>query len=240
MTEKTKGIVLRQIRYGDNSRIIHIYTERFGKLVFMVKGLGKRSKLQRAVFHPLSLLDLEISYKPARNLQHIKDLQLSVPLISLHTDIAKTTVALFISEVLSKTLREEEANPSLFGYLYHTVTALNNEQEQTGIYPLLFLGGFTRYLGFQPINRFDEDNIYFDLREGAFVPSLPTHPDFMDKEDAEFFSALIDPSSGPEKKLPAFTTGKKDFLAKLLRYYSIHLEGMGKINSLDILHEIFH
>ncbi len=240
MTEKTKGIVLQQIRYGDNARIVHIYTEHFGKLVFMVKGLGKRSKIQRAVFQPLSLLDMEIYYKPARSLQSIKDVHISVPLISLHTEIAKTTIALFLSEVLSKTLTEEEANPALFGFLYNMVITFNDEEELTGIFHLLFLARLTRYLGFQPINRFDSTHPYFDLREGAFVPSLPPHPDFMDQEDAGYFSSLVYPETGQKRDLPAFTSSKKDFLSKLIRYYRIHLEGMGKINSLDILHDIFH
>jgi len=240
MIEKTKGIVLQQIRYGDNSRIVHIYTDLFGKLVFLVKGMGKRSKLQRSFFFPLSLLDLEISYKPARNMQNIRDASAPVPLINLHTEIRKTTVALFISEILSKTLSEEEANPQLFNFLYHSVLQLEHDNSSTGIFHLLFLARLTGYLGFQPVNSFSDDHIYFDLREGAFVPSLPTHADFLDKEDSQYFSFLFHSPDNGEKIFPGTPPDKMDFLEKIIRYYRIHLEGMGKINSLNILHEIFH
>ena len=240
MIEKTKGIVLQQIRYGENSRIVHIYTELFGKLVFLVKGLGKRSKLQRTLFFPLSLLDLEISYKPARNMQNIRDAGAPVPLINLHTEIKKTTVALFISEILSKTLTEEEANPQLFNYLHNSILQLDQDDSSTGIFHLLFLARLTRYLGFQPVNSFSKEEIYFDLREGAFVSSLPTHADFLDKEDSEYFSSLFHSSESGKEIFPRIPSGKKDFLEKIIRYYRIHLEGMGKINSLHILHEVFH
>ena len=239
MTDKTRGIVLQQIRYGENSRIIHMYTEHFGRLVFMVKGMGKKSKLQRALFQPLSLLDLEISYKSVRNLQIIKDAHASVPLMNIHLQIHKTSIALFLSEVLSKTLTEEESNPRLFSFLYNSILQLNNNNELTVIFHLLFLARLTQYLGFPPVNRFSETKRYFDLREGIFTSSHPSHPDFMDREDSEFFSSLLDPGTNSHGSL-RIPLDKKDFLEKILQYYQIHLQGIGKINSLNILHEVFH
>ncbi len=240
MIEKTKGIVLQQIRYGDNSRIIHVYTEMFGKLVFMVKGLGKKSGHQRAVFFPLALLDLGISYKPGRTMQNIREAHVADPLINLHTEMRKTSLALFLSEVLARTLTEEEANPQLFRFLYHSVLQLDREENSVSNFHLFFLAQLTRHLGFQPINSFSENNSYFDLREGLFVSTLPSHPDFLDKEDARVFSLLFFPSSPLPVSPPVPPSEKKDILEKLLHYYQIHLEGMGKIKSLNILHDIFH
>jgi DNA repair protein RecO (recombination protein O) len=240
MIEKTRGIILQQIRYGENSRIVQVYTERFGRLAFMVKGLGKKSGVQRALLQPLALLELEISYKPSRNLQNIREARISVPLPDIHMQIYKASIALFISEVLSKTLTEEDTNSPLFRFLYNSVIQLDREQEITNIFHLLFLARLTQYLGFPPVNRFSGENRYFDLREGLFVPSLPTHPDFMDTENAALFSSLLDPGDKLQDFSRRTLSDKKEFLEKILLYYRIHLEGMGKIKSLDILHEVFH
>ncbi len=239
MLTKTQGIVLQQLKYGDFSRIVHMYTLEYGRLAFMVNGIGTRSKLRPAFFQPLTPLDMEAYYVPGRNFQKVREVRMSFPLVSIHGNIRKTTMALFLGEVLFKTLTEEETNPMLFNYLYQAVRFLDEEEKVSNNFHLYFLVHLTRFLGFPPVNVFSEKNHYLDLREGTFVPSLPVHQDFLDQEDAAFFSALLLTPVEHLKELPELSTKRKDFLEKILLYFHIHLEGMGKIKSLDILHDVF-
>lgn len=239
MLTKTLGIVLQQFRYGDSSRIVHIYTLEYGRLAFMVKGIRTKSRLRPGFFQPLTLLDMEIYYIPGRNFHSVREVRMSYPLVSIRGDIRKTAMALFLGEVLFKTLTEEESNPILFNYLYQAVRFLNEEEKVSNNFHLYFLVHLTRFLGFSPTNLFPEKSCYLDLREGTFVETIPVHQDFLDQKDAVFFSALLHTPMEHLKELPALTTEQKYFLEKILLYFHIHLEGMGKIKSLGILHDVF-
>ncbi len=236
MNEKTPGIVLKQIRYSDSSRIVHIYTRHRGRLAFMVKGIGrKKGRFSPAWFQPLTLLELEISYRSARSLQTLHDAHLALPLPEIHGNIVKTSLALFLSELLYRTLEEEEPNPSLYTFLQDEILRLEAEKDP-GSFHLFFLAGLTRHLGFSPSNRFSDDTPFFDLREGLFVSTPPAHQDLLDTHEARLFSLLLD----GEPPVVMSTDYKKRFLEKLLLYYHIHLEGMGPVRSLEILHHVFH
>ncbi|HHJ10283.1 MAG TPA: DNA repair protein RecO [Bacteroidetes bacterium] len=239
MLTKTRGIVLQQIKYGDSSLIVHIYTENHGRLAFMIKGFGKKSGFSRAFFQPLTLLDLNIYFKPARNLQIIKESHINHPFLTIYGDIQKTGITLFLSEVLTKTIPEEESNTGLFFYLYDAIRYLDEKEYISNYFHLFFLVRLTRFLGISPVNYFSKNNQILDMREGTFISTIPSHQDFMDKENASFFSSLLDISIEQLDTLPAIAGGKYDFLEKILQYYRIHLEGMGKIKSLDILHDVF-
>ena len=240
MLAKTRGIVLHSIKYGDSSRIVHIYTEKYGRLAFIIKGIRKKSSLGQSVFQPLTLLDMEIYFKPERNLQHIREARMNPPFIHISGNIQKTSMVLFLSEILNKTLPEEESNPDLFAFLHNAICSLDEKKNITNYYHLFILVRLIRFLGFDPANQFSERNRFLDMREGTFVSSIPVHRDFMDKEDARLFSSLMNVYVDQLDTLPDFQGSKRDFLEKVLLYYRIHLEGMGKIKSPDILHDVFN
>ncbi len=240
MLSKTRGIVLQQIKYGDSSRIVHLFTEKYGKLSFMVKGFGKKSVFSRAFFQPLTLLDLDIYFKPSRNLQQIREVRISHPFLTIYGDIRKTGIVLFLSEVLDKTIPEEESSPALFGYIFDSIRYLDEKESISGHFHLFFLVRLTRFLGISPENHFSEEQQILDMHEGTFVSSIPMHQEYLDKEDASLFSSFLEIPVEQLDTLPAVPGGRHDFLEKILQYYRIHLEGMGKIKSLDVLHEVFH
>ncbi len=236
MIEKSRGIVLHQVWYSDTSRIVHLYTEHFGRLAFMVKGIGRKGRFHHALFQPLTLLEVEIAYRSGRSLQTLRSAHHETPLPDLFSDIRKTTIALFLGEILYKTLGEEETNPPLFRFLHTAVTQLENEKHPA-LFPLIFLVHLTHYLGFPPANRFTDRTAFFDLREGSFVPQPPLHDDFLSTSEARYLSWLLEKETEEEVPLPP---DKKGFFEKILRYYQIHLEGMRNINSLEVLHSVFH
>ena len=240
MLAKTRGIVLQSIKYGDSSRIVHIYTEKYGKLAFIIKGIRKKSSSGQSVYQPLTLLDMEIYFKPDRNLQHVREVGMNPPFMHISGNIQKIGMVLFLSEILNKALPEEEANPDLFAFLHNAIRSLDEKKNITNYYHLFILVRLIRFLGFAPVNQFSEKNRFLDMREGTFVSFLPAHQDFMDKEDAKLLSSLMNVPVDQLDTLPDIPGSKRGFLEKVLLYYRIHLEGMGKIKSLDILHDVFN
>ena len=140
MLVETKALVLHSIKYKDSSLIAHCYTETLGIQSFMLKGIlsAKKGKIRKANFQPLTLLKLQFKRKNIGGLNFIKELRVEQPYQSIYTSIEKNTIVLFLSEVLYKSLREEESNPLLFEYLENAVLWLDSHDTVANFH-LLFL-----------------------------------------------------------------------------------------------------
>ena len=106
MIRKTRGIVLHTTRYGESSLVVHCYTEQFGRLTFMVKGIRKSRKQNRSnILHPLFILDFENYHKDSREIQLVKEVSRAIKLNSIHYEITKSTQAIYMAEVLYRVIK---------------------------------------------------------------------------------------------------------------------------------------
>jgi len=242
MLQKTKGIVLHHVRYGDNNLIVHIYTERFGRQSYMVYGKKKRNAPQQTnLLQPLYLLDMEVSHRATHHIQQVKEYACAVTFNTLPYDIRKSSIALFLAELFYKTLREEEHNPQLFNYLYTTIQILDTIAEGTSDFLLLFLIDFTKYLGFYPHNNFTAQNQVFDMRQGAFVADIPFHPDYLSGEFSLIFSKLMQSSfSSLSFSLKIGNALRNEMIDKMLIFYRLHQAGMTELRSLPVLRQVLY
>src|SRR6056297_3707722 len=171
MIQSTRGIVLHSFKYGETGIICNIYTETHGKVAFLVQGARKhKAKLKANLFQPLFLLDLEVYYKEKRQLQKIREARNAHPFQSIPYDFRKRTIALFIAEVLYKSLQEEESNPPLFSYLINQIKMLDLKEEGLANFHLYFLIHLSKYLGFFPQNNYSRSFTFFDMQNGKFTP----------------------------------------------------------------------
>ena len=126
MLQKSRGIVLRSLKYGDNGLITNIYTEAFGRMSFIMQGIHrKKSTVKANLLSQLSLLEMEVDFKPGRELQRVREVKNLSPFGSIPYEIIKSTQALFLAELLQKVLKEEESHPDLFEFLYHSIQVLD-------------------------------------------------------------------------------------------------------------------
>src|SRR3954470_10838058 len=117
MIHKTKGIVLRAVKYGEASLIVSIYTELFGVQSYIVNGVrkaGKKGHGKGNMFQPPAMLDLVVYQNDLNSLQRIREFKWAYLYQTVMFDIRKNSVALFMTELLQKTVREPEPNPDLF------------------------------------------------------------------------------------------------------------------------------
>lgn len=221
MIHQTSGIVLNTVKYGDTSIIAHIYTDVFGRQSYMVNGVRKaKSRISINLFQPLTILKLEADHKNTREIQRLKDIKMAYQAIHISQDIRKNSIALFISEVLYRTLKEVEPNPVLFNYLSDTIKVLDMCEEGASNFHLVFLLQYSRFIGIYP-----ENHKELDL--------------YQPKEARMHLEDLLDYSVGDLAHLSLDHHSRKILLDAIVQYYHDHLEGMGNINSLDILHEVF-
>ena len=168
MVVSTKAIVISKIKYNDNDLIVKCYTASSGVKSYVIKNAlkSKKGKLKPAYFQLLTLLEIEAEHKDNRSLHYFKEVRLYKPYETLHTTIFKSTVVLFLAEILSMILNEEEANPPLFEYLETTLLWFDTV-EKTGTFHQQFLMGLTKFLGINP-DTSNDSLPYFNLENGNF------------------------------------------------------------------------
>lgn len=240
MLSQTRGIVLHHIKYSESSVIAYVYTRQFGRQSYMINGVkGKKAKIKANLLQPLFLLDMEVDHKPNKDLQRIKEMRNAIPFFSIPYDITKNTIVLFLSEVLYRSLSNEEPDEKLFDFIFNAIRLLDSLEEGVANFHLLFLTMLTRYFGFFPNNNYDESHQYFDLMEGLYINSTPFHNHYLDRSLTPYFNQLT--QTGYDKiatlKLP--NSIRKQLLEKLIEYYQLHLLNLKEIKSHAILKAVF-
>jgi len=241
MIQKTRGIVLHHIKYSETSVIATIYTEKFGRQSFLIKGVrSKKATVKANILQPLFLLDLEVYFKSSRDLQSVKEVRNAFVFSSIPYDLRKSSIALFIAEILYKTIREQEANNELFEYLYHTIQMLDLKPSGISNFHLYFLIQLTKYLGFYPANSYSEINPYFDLQNGSFVTIKPMHNSYLNPELSVILSNMLPFSENQHAEITMNYTQRTNLLDKIIDYYCLHNEGLTNVKSLTVLKDVFH
>jgi DNA repair protein RecO (recombination protein O) len=184
MLHKTKGLVLRAVKYGETSLIVSIYTEMFGVQSYIINGVRTSSVKQpyRAnLFQPATLLDLIVYHNDRGNLQRIKEFKWCVIYNDIYRNVHKNTVALFMTEVLQKCLTQPEANPDLYAFVEDIFIHLDKgDAATTANFPLYFLANLGQFFGFSIQDTFTADNSFLDLQEGGFVSLRPAHQNYVE------------------------------------------------------------
>lgn len=239
MLEQTKGIVFRQIKYSETSVIVHIYTEKYGLHSFIIKGVrSKKGKGKSALLQPLTLLDIVAYHKPKSELSHIKELRLDQPYHTIGCDIIKNTIALFITEVLIKTIKGHQANPSLFQFLYHALQGLDLMESHVSLFAPWFMLHLTKHLGLQPSGNYSTQTPVFNLTEGYFDKEQNPQSTLL-PPDLSMTLHLVNNSSFTNlHQLNVAKPIRTQLLDAIIQYYQLHIPDFKSIQSINILHTI--
>lgn len=235
MLVKTKAIVISSLKYQEKSLIVKCFTLSDGIKSYFVPNAfsGKRNQQKNAFFQPLTILGIEAYHKNKGTLERFKEVRIEVPFQTIPQDIYKTTITLFLSDVLHHALKEDGKNETLFTFLETALTWLDTHQEISNFH-LITLLQLTRYLGFYP--QTNSELPFFEMTEGVFVPfqSLTC----LSEEETNWFKKLVELKFSDEQKL--FSGKQRKMLLKiLLDYYTLNIEGFQKPKSLDVLKEVF-
>ncbi len=240
MIHNTAGIVLNHIKYKESSIIVNVYTQTFGRQAYVVNRVrSRKNKGNTVLLQPLSLIDMQVYHRPKSDLQRIKEFRLLQPLSSIPFDQTKRAIAFFVTEMMSKVLREEESNESLFKFIYHGIEVFDTGIEGAHNFHLFFLFHLSRFLGFGPGAR-EEGEEVFDLLNGQFVPYEPTHGYFIKGDLTKKWEQLYHLDVANLSALRMTAMHRSELLEALIRYYELHLDGLGAIKSLDVLQALFH
>lgn len=236
MLVKTKAIVISAIKFQEKSLIVKCFTLSNGlKSYFVRDAFSSRKTSQKiAYFQPFSILEIEALHKNKGTLENFKEIKTAVPFQTIHTDIVKSTIVMFLSEMLHYSIQEEEKNESLFDFLENALIWFDHHDEVFNFHLILLLEA-TKYLGFYP-DVSEIDLPFFEMNDGNFT--LFHGINALTEHETNLLKKLIDLKFDNDQKV--FHVVERQVLLKvLINYYSFHLEGFKRPKSLDVLREIF-
>lgn len=236
---KTRGLVLNTINYNDKYILAQVFTESFGRVTYMVsKTKGKSTKVPRSLFSPLAILDMEVEHQVSRDIQRIREARIDTHLYSISGDLAKTSMAFFLSEFLTRVLRDT-SDKLIFEFLGQSVQILDMTDKSIANYHLVFMLKLSHFLGFYPNLEEYRDNGLFDMINGEFVSFQPLHRHFLNRQESKVLSLLARISY---ENMHHFVFTRQDrmiIINRIIEYYRLHLYDFPALKSLDVLHELF-
>jgi len=243
MNHTTKGIVLRTVKYGETSLIVSVFTELFGMRGYIVNGVRTASKkrgINANLFQPGAILEMVVYHNEQKNLQRIKEYRWSVLYEHIFYDVFKGSVATYMIELLTKCLKQPEANPELFYFMEDVLLYLDKAGMQlVANFPLFFSVHLANFFGFRIVDEHSSQLPYLDLQEGLFVEYAPNHSMYLDKEHSEVIAHLLKVMHPDElEDLKLHVSVRRTLLQQFETYYALHVPEFGHLRSLPVLQEV--
>ena len=234
----TKAIVLSAIKYGDTSLIVKCYTQEEGIKTYMVRGVLKPKKkgITAAYFQPLTQLKIVANHNSKNTLNSLKEVQVHQPYKTVYSNIVKQSVVLFLSEVLSNAIQEEEQNTTLYEYL-ETALQWLDLHDNVANFHLLFLLNLTGFLGFYP-DLSDDTKNGFDLLEGVYSDNF-ANKNVIHKNDFYQFKKLLGINFDAIQEVSFSKEERQVVLQIIIQYFKLHLGNFRNPKSLQVLETVF-
>ena len=236
---KARGIVLGTLKYGDKGVIAHILTDVHGRQSYMLQGIKPTSKGSKmALLQPMFAVEFEGLTSSKMTMHRMKDLVSGMVLHSTPYDVRKSTMALFMAEVLYRLVRESETSDGLFDFVWGSVAALDAIDEGIANFHLWFLANLSRPLGFSPDNEY-KDGDSLDIRDGHFTHTVISSSLSLTADNARILHDMLECDVRYLGEIGLNRTERVEFLDAMLKYYAYHLDSIRTVESLRILREVF-
>lgn len=243
MISKTKGIVLRSVKYGETSLVVTMFTELFGLQTYLINGVrqvSKKGSTRASFFQPAAILELVAYHNDFNKLQRLREYKWDFLYQHILSDVRKNAVALFMVELLSKCLKQPEASPELFYFTEDALHHLDRANDAvTGNFPLFFALHLAVFFGFRISDEFSEEKHYLDLQEGQFTEFQPQHQFYLLDREAAAVSDILKIMQ-PEELEQVFLNQemRRRITHALEQYYAFHIPEFGTLRTLPVLREV--
>lgn len=236
----SRGVALSTLKYGDKGLVVHMLTSTHGRQSYMVQGLGSRRGhgSKQALFQPMFAVEFEGLESSRMQMHRFAEVHSGIVMRSIPFDVKKSTIAMFMAEVLYRLVKESEANAMLFDFVWGCIEALDEAGEGVANFHLWFLSNLCRFLGFSPGNDYVPE-AWFDIAEGLYTPECPPREHAMSQQNALIMRDMLECDVRYLGEVGLNRSQRVDFLAALMAYYGYHLDTINSVQSIRILREVF-
>lgn len=234
----TPAIVLSALKYSDTSLIVKVFSKDYGIITYMLKGVlsNKKGKLKPALFQPLTQLEITATHKNKGTLESMREAKVIQAYKSIPNNIVKSSVVMFLAEVLANAIPDQQKDEGLFNYLTYSLQWLE-DKDTLGNYNILFLLNLSKYLGFYP-DTSSNSYPFFDLQEGCFVAVANLNP-CIDQEITPLFRQFLGINFDASVRIKTTKKHRQMLLHYLILYFELHLQGFKKPKSLQVLQAVY-
>ena len=170
------------------------------------------------LFQPLSILEAEIIESSRSNLYTARNLSLKHPLLGIRGNIFKSSMTMFMAEVLYRTVKDGANEPGLYEWCEKDILVLEAISSDFSNFHIRFLLEFAIALGFSP-------------EPHDIMPFAGEHYPLVEQMiKASFAESMLVPMSGQVRN---------EIAEEILRYIEFHTESSINVNSLKVLRELF-
>ncbi len=239
---KTKGIVLNQFKYSETSLIVNILTEDFGKMSFIINGVRKKkSKFPSNNFQAFNIIELVFIQSNKSDLHRITEVNSSIILNDIIFDIYKSSICMFLAEMIHLTYQASEKDEQLFSFLENLIQFIDNSPSKNianiHLWSLLRLMQFS---GISPENNYSNRLAFFNPVEGKFTNEDKKNQFIYSALNSERINQLLSSKIEDISDIEMSRKERHTLLNLLLQYFQLHLDSFKKSKSLDILNELFN
>ncbi|MEN9340002.1 MAG: repair protein RecO [Bacteroidota bacterium] len=240
MLHPTKGIVLRNVKYGDTSMVVTIYTEAFGVQSYLVNGVrsANKSTVKSNIYQASMLLDLIVYHSPHKNLQRIKEARVNYVSQHLQTQISRQAVATYITELIGKTVSEPESHPELFAWFescFHYIDIA--DESSLANFPICFTLEQASRLGFGMQEKYSTETPYFDMQNGVFCTQAELSSlQYIEGDKARYLYELSLPETS---SIPLHHELRSELLSCCIQYLRLHIPHLPELKSIGVLQAVF-
>lgn len=239
MIQTTQAIILSSLKTNGEKLVVRALTREFGKVSFLVYGAwSKRGGHKASLVFPLSLVSLSLDFKPNADLQVAKDISLDAPMMDLMRNPYKSTIALFVGEMLDSCIHQGEESEHLFEFCYNSALVLEHADRGVENFHIAMLVGLSSHLGIAP-NVDRNEKGFFDMMQSAYVGVRPPHPHYLDIKATAYLYVLSHITYRNMSYYKYNRGDKRTVLEKIIEYYRLHVAGVGEIRSLQTLVEYY-
>lgn len=239
MLVKSRGIILRSLKYGETSLIMDIYTREYGLNSYIIGGVrNKKSKTQAGLCQIMSLVQIIAYHKNTKSLFRIKEVSSEHLYQRIPFEILRSSVGMFMIEIVKNCIREDEENEELYDFIADWFKFLDQSPQSINNVHLLFMLELSEYIGIQPRDNYSINNPYFDLVEGQFASSIPNHQYYLQASEAELLYDLMMQERDSIHELGMTNLQRRILLDKLILFYKLHIDTIKELHTYSILNEI--
>lgn len=240
MLHKTKGIVLKSTKYAESSIVLQVLTAEFGLQSYLINGVRKnKSKYSPAIMQSLHLLDMIVYHKENGGIQRVSEIRNSPAYKSIPMDTVKSTLVMFMNEVICKSISHGHPDPRLFEFIFNYLLCLDLIEERLSNFLVFFLLDLSEELGFLPAAAENENEIYFDLKNGCFSSIKPQHPAFLVGAVCVTIQAILSAEKEDRMSVNFTKAARKELISFLLQYFAFHIDNFGQVKSWEVLQIVF-
>lgn len=235
---KTRAIIFRATKFRESSLIIDAYTEK-GLRKYLINGVRTaKAKTPASLLQVMNLVDLVAYDRADKEINRLKEVRLAFAYQQIPFDVVRGSLGLFMAEVARKTVKEREDNPTMFRFLFDSFVFLDETKESLANVHLQFLLELSIHLGIMPSGEWTNDSPLFDLQEGQFQQHIPNHSRYLDEEQSYLLYRFLHIDRAHAHEIKVEKSRRMNLLRDILKYYSIHLENMAEIKSLEVLRAV--